>query len=62
MSAYCFPVYNAYCAECADGDGPHDYADDAAVWADEHNAEFHNEPDRTDADHDHYKESLRDQQ
>lgn len=27
-----------------------------------HNAEYHNEDDRTDADYDHYKESLRDQQ
>jgi len=59
MVAMAFPVYNTYCDECADGTGPHDYADDAATWVDEHNAEFHDEPDRDDADRDHYLDQLK---
>lgn len=51
--------YGSYCPECADGDGPHEDEDDAQQWADEHNAEYHNEPDRADADYDNYLESLR---
>jgi len=41
MSAYIYPVYNVYCADCAAGSGPHEYADDAEEWANEHDAENH---------------------
>lgn len=41
MSAEAFPVYNTWCADCATGDGPHDYLDDAEAWAAQHNADYH---------------------
>jgi hypothetical protein len=41
MPADIHPVYNAYCADCNEGSGPHDDDDDAQAWADEHNAEYH---------------------
>ena len=40
------PVYNAYCAECNEGTGPHDDEDDAQAWADQHNTEYHEGNDR----------------
>lgn len=60
MSADVFPVWSAYCPECADGDGPHDDLNDARDWQQRHNYEYHSEPDTADSDYDHYKESLRD--
>ncbi len=59
MSAQIHPVYNVYCSECAEGYGPFDEEPDAEDSAAVHDAESHNEPDRTDADYDHFKESLR---
>lgn len=35
------PVYVSYCAECCDGDGPHDDAEVAEAWTAAHNAEHH---------------------
>ena len=41
MSAEVRAVYVVYCAECADGDGPHDYESDAEEWAEQHDSENH---------------------
>lgn len=59
LSAEVYPVYNAYCADCAEGYGPFDEESDAEDSAAVHNAEYHHEPDREDADYEHFKESLR---
>ena len=57
MSAFAFPVYNAACSDCAEGAGPFDYEDDAAAWVDNHNAEHHSEPDRSDEEYENYRDS-----
>jgi hypothetical protein len=36
-----YPVWNAYCADCATGSGPHDDIDDARDWQQQHNDEQH---------------------
>jgi hypothetical protein len=59
VSAEVRPVYVAYCDECMQGYGPEDDMSDVEAWATEHDAEYHNEPDREDADYEHFKESLR---
>lgn len=59
MSAEVRATYVVYCADCNEGDGPHDYESEAEEWAEEHDAEYHNEPDRSDDAYDHFKESLR---
>ena len=49
MSAEVQPMsFGAYCAECADGDGPHDDEFDAEEWATAHNAEYHDRDDWAD--------------
>jgi hypothetical protein len=55
-------LYHASCAECCEWSESSESEESALEWAANHNAEYHNENDRTDADYDHYKESLRDQQ
>lgn len=60
MSAEVRAVYVVYCAECADGDGPHDYESEAEDWAENHDAENHNEPDRSDDADNHRKDSRHD--
>jgi len=55
MSAEVRAVYVAYCAACADGDGPHDYESEAEDWAENHDAENHNGPDRFENDADSYR-------
>ena len=60
MSADVRAVYVVYCAECCDGDGPHDYESEAEDWATEHDAEYHNEPDRSDDADAHRKDSRHD--
>jgi hypothetical protein len=40
-----FPVWNAYCPECAEGSGPHDDLDDARAWQQQHNADNHQDAD-----------------
>jgi hypothetical protein len=42
-------VYVVYCAECHEGDGPHDYESEAEEWAEEHDNEYHTDH-YTDAD------------
>lgn len=53
-------VFYAVCPDCATGSTTYATEEDAQTWAATHDAENHNEDDRTDADYDHYKESLRD--
>lgn len=55
-------VYYATCPDCATASATVESEEDAEEWAANHNTENHDENDRTDADYDHYKESLRDQQ
>ena len=55
-------LYMAVCFRCNVDSEPGQDEALASEWAANHDAEHHNENDRTDADYDHYKESLRDQQ
>ena len=60
MSAEIRAVYVVYCAECNDGDGPHDYESEAEEWADEHDAEYHStytDEDAADDAREHDRES-----
>jgi len=41
MSAEINTVYNVWCADCAEGYGPFDYADDAEYSASVHDEENH---------------------
>ena len=59
MSAEVREEYVVYCGDCHEGAGPYDDEEDAENWASEHDAEFHNEPDRDDADRDNHLDQLR---
>lgn len=60
MSAVVDYAPYAWCHDCVEGSEVGITRDEAQEWAANHDAENHNEDDRTDADYDHYKESLRD--
>ncbi|HEY8700473.1 MAG TPA: hypothetical protein VIM08_05840 [Arthrobacter sp.] len=60
MSAEVRAVYVAYCAYCNEGSGPDDYESEAEDWATEHDAAYHNAPDRSDDADNHRKDSRHD--
>jgi len=59
MSAEVRTEYVVYCAHCNEGAGPYEDDDDADAWAAEHDAEYHNEPDRDDDNRDHHLDLLK---
>jgi len=46
MTAMIYPVWNAYCGDCAEGSGPHEDAEDAETWQQQHDAEHHQRADQ----------------
>ena len=60
MSAVVEYAPYAWCHDCAEGSEVGITRDEAQEWAATHDAENHNEDDRTDADYDHWIESKKD--